>query len=84
MFSRSKIINPCYIAPDATIINSTIGPNVSIGAKTIIENSTIQNSIIQSNTKLSGIVIKNSIIGNFVEYKQGFKSVNIGDYSQLK
>src|SRR5581483_11021570 len=38
---NSKIIQPCYIDESVVLKNSTIGPNVSIGAKTTIENSVI-------------------------------------------
>ncbi len=81
---NSKIIPPCYISKTATIINSTIGPNVSIGSGTVVENSYLENTIIQSQSKILGAKLHSSIIGSHVEYKEGFKSVNIGDYNVLK
>ena len=83
-FKNTTIIPPCYIAEGVTIIDSKIGPNVSIGADTIIESSTIKNSIIQSNSSIRGGVFDMSIIGNHVEYNAEFKRVNIGDYTTLK
>ena len=52
--SNSTVIPPCYIADGVEIHNSTIGPFVSIGQDTRIENSTIENSMIQSHCVLSG------------------------------
>jgi len=80
----STIIDPCYIADDAQIIDSIIGPNVSVGSGTIIKSSNIKNTIIQSNSKIEGATFNHSIIGNNVEYNQDFKSVNIGDYTTFK
>ena len=81
---NSTIIEPCYIADDAQIIDSIIGPNVSVGSGTIIKSSHIKNTIIQSNSKIEGATFNHSIIGNNVEYNQNFKSVNIGDYTSFK
>ena len=83
-FENSTIIEPCYIGPGVTIINSTIGPNVSISEGTSVKNSTIKNSIIQSDTKINGAELQNSIIGKHVEYNKGFKELNVGDYSVFK
>jgi len=79
----SEIIEPCYIANGVVIKNSTIGPNVSIGENTIVENSNIENSLIQSNNLIKNADFKNSMIGNFVKYDGNFERVNLGDYSEL-
>ncbi len=83
-FKNTKIKPPCCIADDVIIEDSTIGPNVSVGKGTTIKSSSIQNTIIQSNSKIIGAKLQCSIIGNNVEYKQSFTSVNIGDYSTFK
>ncbi len=82
----SKIINsiivpPCYIGPGAELNNSIIGPHVSVGANTRIENSIITGSIIQNNTTIVNANIDNSMIGNYVEYKETYKELNIGDFT---
>ena len=83
-FSNTIIKPPCYIASDAEIKDSIIGPNVSVGQGTIIKNSKIQNTIIQSYSKIHSADLDGSLIGSFVEYDQKHKSVNLGDYSKLK
>jgi len=64
--------------------NSTVGPFVSIGKGTVIENSTIKNSIIQTNTVIENASLDNAMIGNNAHFNGDFTNVSIGDYSQLK
>ena len=82
--NNSTVIPPCYIADGVEIHHSTIGPFVSIGTGTHIENSTIENSMIQSHCVLSGVKLKNSMLGNHVKYNGDFSVVSLGDYSELK
>ena len=82
--SNSTVIPPCYIADGVEIHNSTIGPFVSIGPDTRIENSTIENSMIQSNCVLSGVKLKDAMLGNHVKYNGDFSVVSLGDYTELK
>ena len=66
------------------IIDSKIGPNVSIGANSKIISSEIKNTIIQSNCNISGASFNNSILGNHVDYDSNLNIINIGDYSKFK
>lgn len=79
----TKIIQPCYIGENVKIINSTVGPFVSIGDNTVINQCTIENSIIQSNSKISNMNFKNSMIGNFVEVDGKSSELSLGDYSTV-
>ncbi len=79
----SEIIEPCYIEKGVVIKNSSVGPNVSIGKNTIIENSNIEESLILTNNVIRNADIKNSMIGNFVKYNGNFERLNLGDYSEL-
>lgn len=81
---NSTIIPPCFIGEGVVLKNCTIGPHVSIGAKTTIENSTISNSIIQKNSQIFNAELSNSMIGNHVTYRGGSTSVSIGDFSVLE
>ncbi len=82
--SNSVIIEPCYIGADVQLINSVIGPHVSIGAGSIIEKSIITNSIIQNQTTIINSVISNSMIGNNAIYKQKGSELSLGDYSTIE
>jgi len=83
-FKNTQIYPPCYISNNVQITNSIIGPNVSIGSGTTIDSSKIKNTIIQRNTKIIGANFDESIIGSNVEYNKNHRSVNIGDYTNLK
>lgn len=61
------IIGPCYIQDLAGIKNSIIGPYVSIGSGSVVENSQVVNSIICSEVSILNSHIYDSIIGNRVE-----------------
>lgn len=57
-----KVIAPCYIGKGATITNSTIGPNVSVGDGCTVENSTISNAVLWDSVKVSGQTLDNVIL----------------------
>ncbi len=78
---NSVIVPPCYIGENVKISNSVIGPYTSIGANTIIDHAIISNSIIQNNTKITHANLRNTMIGNFVDYEGLVRELNIGDYS---
>ena len=80
----STIIEPCYIGEHVTLNNSTIGPGVSIGDHSTVENSNIRNSLIQTHTTIENADLDGAMIGNHAYYNGEFKSVSIGDYSELK
>lgn len=80
---NSEIIQPCYIGENVKLINTKVGPNVSLGTNCVVESSTITNSLIQTNTSIKNAKLNNSMIGNNVKYNGNFTSISIGDYSQL-
>ena len=77
----SEIIEPCFIGENVILTNSKIGPYVSIGNNTIIENSTIDNSIIQTFSTIRNAKLTNSMIGNKAEYDGTANEISIGDFS---
>lgn len=81
---NSEIIAPCYIAPGAVVKNSTIGPRVSIGANTKVENSTLSDVLIQEDSEVLNAKLSNSMIGNKAKFDGNFTEISIGDYSVLE
>lgn len=84
MIENSEIIEPCYIGPGAVIRDSKVGPRVSVGAHTHIENSRLDNTIIQEDSRVINAELTNSMIGNKALFNGKHKSVSIGDYSQVE
>ncbi|WP_036381053.1 sugar phosphate nucleotidyltransferase [Muricauda sp. MAR_2010_75] len=81
---NANIIEPCFIGDNVVIKNTTVGPYVSVGANTVLENSTIKNSLIQSNSKIYNANLDNAMIGNHVVFNGNFETISIGDYSVLE
>ena len=81
---NSTIIPPCYIGEEVVLINSIVGPNVSLGKATHLTNVKIQNSLVQTHAHLKNAKLDNSMIGNHASFDGDFKSISIGDYSVLE
>ncbi len=58
-----EIMPPVFINESATINDSTIGPNVSIGADCIISNSRVEDSILETGVVIESAALKGSFIG---------------------
>lgn len=81
---NSRIFEPCFIDEDVIIKNSTVGPYVSIGKGSVIENSNVKNSLIQNETQIRNASLDNAMIGNYAIFDGSFTSVSLGDYSELR
>ena len=80
---NSTIIPPCFIGEDVVLINSTVGPNVSLGKGTHVTDSKIKNSLVQTHAHIKNADLDNAMIGNHAIFDGNFKSISIGDYSVL-
>jgi len=81
---ESVIINhPVYIAENAEITNSVIGPYATIDSGCKIDDSIIKNSIIGSNAQITKSLLENSIIGSNAVINGIFKRLNAGDSSEI-
>jgi glucose-1-phosphate thymidylyltransferase len=81
---NSTIIPPCYIGKNVTLINTTVGPNVSLGDGCHVQNSVIKNSLIQTHSHIKNAALDNAMIGNHAIFDGKFTSISIGDYSVLE
>ena len=81
---NSVIIEPCFIGENVQLINAKVGPHVSIGNGSIIQNSIVKNSIIQSNSKILNAELSNSMVGNNAEYTGKSSDLSLSDYSTIR
>ncbi len=81
---NSTIIPPCYIGEGVVLKNATVGPNVSLGANSKVENATIKNSLVQNSSVIRNASLDNAMIGSHAIFDGNFKSISIGDYSVLE
>ena len=59
----SLVISPCFIGENVTLVNSIVGPNVSIEANAVITNSVVRNSIVRPSVQITDAIIDNSMLG---------------------
>ena len=81
---NSVIIPPCFIGENVSLLNAIIGPHVSIGDHSSVENSVMKNSIVQKNSKVKNAIVEGSMIGNNAEVEGTALDLSIGDYTQQK
>lgn len=83
VLENSEIIQPCYIGEGVVLKNATVGPNVSLGDNTKVEDTVVKNSLVQTNTVIKNADLDNAMIGNNAIFNGKFTNVSIGDYSVL-
>ena len=81
--TQTIIIPPCYIGEGVVISNSVIGPHVSIGKNSKVNECIIKNSILQKSTEILNANIENSMIGNFAKYNGIARDISMSDYSTI-
>lgn len=82
-YINSVIIPPVSIAEGCHIVDSIIGPNVSIGEQTKVQSAIIKDSIIGSYAELDEVVLHSSIIGSDAFVRGLSQSLNIGDNTEI-
>ena len=80
---NSVILAPVHIDHGAVIRNSIIGPNVSVAAGCVIEESIIRDSIINLNSEVRDIVLDGALLGDSVRLIGSPGHMNIGDHSLI-
>jgi glucose-1-phosphate thymidylyltransferase len=80
----STIIDPVYIEDNVTLKKSKIGPNVSIGAGSVLDAVEISDSIVGSNATITKSVLKNSLIGDDTVVEGVKGEVTMGDHSEVR
>ncbi len=79
----SHIIPPVYIADDAQVRRSIVGPNVSISAGAIIEDSILRDCIISEDADVRNAMLEWSLVGSNARVRGAFERLNVGDSSEI-
>ncbi len=82
-YENSIIIHPVSIAKGCKITNSIVGPDVTVAENTVINSSIVKNSIIGHFSRIEGVVLYSSVIGNDASIKGLSQSLNIGDNNEI-
>lgn len=77
----SLLIPPLYIAPDAVIERSIVGPYASIAPGVRITDAIVADSIVGERTQITQAILRNSIVGQNCRVTGQFQTLNLGDDS---
>ncbi len=77
----SVLIPPVYVSPTSKIIDSVVGPFVSVADDAVIRNSIIRNSIVGEEAEISFCLLESSLVGFGAEVNGTFQKLNVGDSS---
>jgi len=80
----SVLIEPVHIGEGVKVRNSILGPNVSVAAGSVVENSIIRDSIINAGSTVRSLVLQGSILGDAVTLVGIPGRMNIGDHSLIE
>ena len=80
---NSIVIEPCFIGENVSLVNSIVGPNVSIESGAVVSGSVVKNSILRGHTRVQDCVMDNSMIGERASVKGTALDVSISDDSTL-
>ena len=79
----SIIIPPVSISPDAEIVNSIIGPYVSVAEGVTVHNAIIRDSVVAEGATVRDALLERSLVGNNAVITGGFQRVDVGDSSEI-
>lgn len=80
----SVIISPVYIAPNAVVQRSVIGPYTTVADGASVIDSVVRDTIISDGASVSSSLLEKSIIGNNAIVKGMFSTLNVGNSSEIK
>lgn len=77
------VISPVYVHPSAEVVNSIIGPHVSIGANCRVERSILSNSILEDHAQAMDVILEESLIGRRAHIQRRAGMINAGDQTEV-
>lgn len=81
---NSVIIDPVYVGPGARVVNSVVGPHVSIEEGAEVTGSVIRGSIVFADAKVENAALENSLIGRNAVVQPQPQRINVGDHSEVE
>jgi glucose-1-phosphate thymidylyltransferase len=81
---QAKIIDPVYVEDGVTLTGSTIGPNVSIGAGSVVERSVLRDTIVGERARVVASTLDHSLVGDSAVVEGVSGSVTVGNDSEVK
>lgn len=76
-----ELISPVYVDPSAQLVDCRVGPNVSVGAGTVIRGSRLENCVLDSGCRVEDCELEGSLLGAGALVRGVKGSVLIGNES---
>ena len=77
----SVIVAPSFVADDAIIEGSVVGPFASIGSRVTIRDSIVRDCIVEERARISEAILDRSIVGRRARISGLARGLNVGDDS---
>jgi glucose-1-phosphate thymidylyltransferase len=81
---NSVLIEPVYIGPGARVVDSIVGPHVSIESGATVRGAVLKRSIVFSEATVENVVLDDSLVGRHAVVSPGASSLNVGDHSEIR
>jgi len=79
-----RLVDPVYIEDGVTLTASTVGPNVSIGAGTRVEQSELRDTIVGAGAIITNSKLTASLVGDSAIVDGASGQLNVSDHSVVK
>jgi glucose-1-phosphate thymidylyltransferase len=80
----SRIIDPVYLEDGVVLRETTVGPNVSVSAGTVLERSTVRDAIIGAGATITHCELHDSLIGDAAVLTRVRGAVSVGDHAEVR
>jgi glucose-1-phosphate thymidylyltransferase len=78
------LVPPVFVAADADLRNSVVGPFVSVGDGVTVVDSVIRDAILADGCTVRGCFLEHSMIGEHAVVEAGARHLNVGDSSEVR
>ena len=79
----ARVIDPVYIEDGVTITDSTVGPNVSVSAGTVLDGCEVRDAVIGAQATLRNCRVHDALIGDAVRLDGLVGRGTIGDHTEI-
>ena len=79
-----RVIDPVYVEDNVVLSDTTIGPNVAIGAGSRVESSELRDTIVGSGSTVVNSTLADSLIGDAAVVEGVRGQINVSDHSVVR
>ena len=80
---NSVILDPVYVGLGVRVVNSVVGPYVSLEEGAEVISSVVRDSILFSHARVENAVLADSFVGAHTQVSPPVRTLNVGDHSVL-